>query len=158
MELTTVNVGDDVGVKILVQKPWGAFGDIAVRPVVKNIQECTVCQVNTTVPLTAEAHNSSHLSVSWENVFQGCKDFEVKNMVIDIDREKRTRKFDQKTILIQGSACANHNISAELIFKKTEKTSLKSAEITYAAKESPFCEEAVASNGLASGLSVGTGI
>ena len=82
----------------------------------------------------------------------------MKNMVIDLDGEKRTREFDQKTALIQGSACANHTIFVELILKKTEKTSLKSAEITYAAKESPFCEEAVASNGLASGLSVGTGI
>jgi len=157
LELTTVNVGDDVGVKILVQKPWGQAGDYTVSPVVKNIQECTVCQVNTTVPLTAEAHNSSHLRVSWENVFQGCEDFEVKNMVIDIDGEKRNRELDQKTTLIQGSACANHNIFVELILRKSDQTSLKSAEITYAAKESTYCEEAAANNGLAIGLSVGIG-
>ena len=133
-----------------------------MKPVVKNIQECTVCQVNNTIPPTVEAHNSSHLNVSWENVFQGCEDFEVKNMVLDIDGEKRTREFDQKTTLIQASACTNHTIIAELILEKAEKGSLKSAEISYAAKERTYCEKAVtassqASNGLAIGLSVGIG-
>jgi len=156
LELTTVNVGDDVGVKILVQKPWGAAGDHTVSPVVKNIQECMVCQVNTTVPPTVEAHNSSHLRVSWENAFQGCKKFEVRNVTITVDGKREIGQFQKSSALMQDSACVNHNVSVELFFKNTNKDPLKSAEITYAAKESDYCQEA-ASNSLVIGLGIGIG-
>ena len=58
-----------------------------------------------------------------------------------------------------------YTILVDLILRKTDETSLKSAEITYVAKESTYCEETVAieetmaipSNGFAIGLSVSIG-
>ena len=77
LELDTVPIGATIEVKIRVENPFGRAGTVPVISKVKNIQNCTVCEVKDKFGLLARAHNSSHLHVSWEDAFQGCKSFEV---------------------------------------------------------------------------------
>merc|ERR1711872_929125 len=82
LELPTAKIGDNIKVKISEENPLGRANRVYVRPLVKNIQECTECRINPSVAPLAEAHNSSHLRVSWANVFQGCESFEIKNVTV----------------------------------------------------------------------------
>ena len=141
LDLQTVSIGDNVRVIIAVEHPLGRAGLVLVHPLVKNIQECTECRINPSVAPSAEAHNSSHLRVSWENVFQGCEFFEIKNVTILEKGQKQTtlQTFDAKSVLLLASPCSDHILRVVLNLRNSEK--LISEEIILQAKQKDFCTQ-----------------
>ena len=88
----------------------------------------------------AKAHNSSHILVSWADVYQGCKHYEVRDVTIMVDGQRKKYEFVVKNRLISESPCSNHSISIELNFKNTEREPLTSEKIFFKGKEKSFCE------------------
>ena len=134
-----VEVGDNVKVGITVRNPRGKPETIQVQPIVRQIQACTVCKINKSVETLAEAHNTSHLNVSWGNLFKGCKSFEVKDLKIVVDNQTTTGKFAAKSALIPTSPCSNHSIHVELSFRNIKKVPLKSKTVIYPGKGKDYC-------------------
>merc|ERR1712126_167214 len=95
LEKDNVPVGADIDVKIEVENPLGRAGVVTVTPKVKNIQNCTVCEMTNKFGLSARAQNSSHLNISWEDAFQGCRSFEVKNVIVKVGEDEVQTKFDK---------------------------------------------------------------
>ena len=82
-------VGSNVKVHITVKDPRGEKPHVLIEPVVKSIQACTECKMSNTFLLEANAHNSSHIIVSWADVFQGCKHYEVRDVTIIVDDQRK---------------------------------------------------------------------
>ena len=124
-------VGSNVKVHIMVKDPRGEKPHVLVEPVVKSIQACTECKMSNTflILLEANAHNSSHIIVSWADVYQGCKHYEVRDVTIMVDGQRKKYGFMVKNRMISESPCSNHSITIELNFKSTEKELLTSAMI-----------------------------
>ena len=80
-------VGSDVKVHFMVKDPRGEKPHVLVESEVKNIQACTELN-NTSLP-KAKAHNSSHIIVSWADVYQGCKHYEVRDVTIIVDDQRK---------------------------------------------------------------------
>jgi len=139
LELTEVPIGKDVRVEVRVENPFGKAGTISVRSIVKNIQNCTVCEMKNKFGLSARPHNSSHLNISWKDVFQGCKRFEVKKVVVKVGKEEVNTKFDKENVLVSASPCSNHSVSVEVNFKNPEKKPLKTERTTYYPTERDQC-------------------
>jgi len=169
LEIQKVNIGNDVKVKISVDKPWGAAGQTTIHSVVKNIQACTVCEINNTFGPSAKAHNSSHLNVSWENAFQGCRSFEIESVIVKVGEDEVQTEFDKRSILVSKDVCLNHTINVQLKFKNPERQPLNTETVTYLSIEIDHCKEngegvqlavwiTVAILGLASAGGAGAGV
>ena len=150
-----VKVGANVKFPILVHDPMGKAPGILLQPTIRNIQACTECKIKNNVPPKAKAYNSSHINVSWSDVFQGCKYYEVRDVTIIVDGQEILSKFDVNKDLIPGSPCMNHSIRVEINFKNADKKPLKSATISYQAKKNEFCRGAVSE---ASGIDLNVGV
>ena len=139
--LPTAKIGDNIKVKISVENPLGKANLVHVSSLVKNIQKCTECRINPSVAPLAETHNSSHLRVSWANVFQGCESFEIKNVTILEKGQKQTtlQMLDAKSVLLLGSPCSDHILRVVLNLRNSEK--LISEEIILQAKQKDFCTQ-----------------
>ena len=122
-------VGSDVKVSFMVKDPRGEKPHVLVESEVINIQACIECEMNNTSLPKAKAHNSSHIIVSWADVYQGCKHYEVRDVTIMVDGQRKKYGFMVKNRMISESACSNHSITIELNFKSTEKELLTSAMI-----------------------------
>ena len=148
------DIGGYVKLEIKVIDPQGTAHIVQVKPQVKKIQACTECTMNNSVAPKTNAHNSSHIIVSWENIFQGCQNYEVKELMTVVDEQRTKRKFGEKTALIPESPCLNHSVCVQLNFRDSRKDPLKSETIVYPAKGKEYCTE-VSSDGLLLGLAVG---
>ena len=122
-------VGSNVKVHIMVKDPRGEKPHVLVESEVINIQACIECEMNNTSLPKAKAHNSSHIIVSWADVYQGCKHYEVRDVTIMVDGQRKKYGFMVKNRMISESPCSNHSITIELNFKSTEKELLTSAMI-----------------------------
>ena len=130
--------GDDI-VKLVIQDPKGRRGRMPISSQIKNIPPCTVCKMSQTARPFVKSHNSSHLFVSWESMFKGCK-FEVEDMEVVVDELRISRKItENRTLLVSRNPCVNHIIHIELHFRDPEKGALKSETTTYSAKETEHC-------------------
>ena len=138
-----VNVGSWVKFPMIVKDPIGQVPGLLIQPTIRGIQACTQCQITKNVPPKAKAYNSSHINVSWSDVFPGCKYFEVRHVTLIVDDQRIISKFEGATNLISETPCLNHSISVELNFENAEKEPLKSAAIFYQAKKNEFCREPV---------------
>ena len=98
-----------------------------------------MCEINNTFGPSASAYNSSHLNVSWENAFQGCKSFEVESVIVKVGEEEVKTKFDKDSVLVSKDVCLNHTISVQLNFKNSERQPLKTGTIVYHPKERDPC-------------------
>ena len=150
-----VKVGANVKFPILLRDPMGRAPGILLQPTIRNIQACTECKIKNNVPPKAKAYNSSQINVSWTNVFQGCKYYEIRDVTIIVDGQEILSKFDVNKDLIHQSPCLNHSIRVEINFKNADKKPLKSATIFYNAKKNEFCREAESE---ASGIDLNVGV
>ena len=137
-----VKVGKEVKVAITIQDPRGKHPTLIVQPVKRNIQLCTKCEVRSGGQPKTRAYNSSHIVVSWDNLFHNCKNFEVRDITIIVNDQSIISGFDVKNKTISNSPCLNHSISVGLNFKNTKKDSLKSGTILYEAEKNEFCRGA----------------
>ena len=149
-----IDIGEYVVLEIKVEDPRGTAHRVQVKPQVKKIQACTECTMNNSVAPMTNAHNSSHIIVSWENIFQGCENYEIKELVTVVGEQRTKRKFGEKNALIPESPCLNHSVRVQLNFRDSRKESLNSETIVYPAKGKEYCT-GVSNDGLLLGLAVG---
>lgn len=65
--------------------------------------------------------NSSHVLVSWGNVFQGDCEKGLKTVHIVINNQENFIEFDQKKVLVPGNLCFRTSVFIRLIFNNNNK-------------------------------------
>ena len=130
---------NDGHVELVVKDPKGRWARMKMSAKITNLPPCTVCKMNERPGPLVKAHNSSHLFLSWKNMFKGCR-FEVKDVEVVVDEDSTLQKITEKrTLLVLRNPCVNHSVHVKLNFRDRGKGAMKSETTIYSPQETEHC-------------------
>ena len=130
---------NDGHVELVVKDPKGRWERMKMSAKITNLPPCTVCKMNERPGPLVKAHNSSHLFLSWKNMFKGCR-FEVKDVEVVVDEDSTLQKITEKrTLLVLRNPCVNHSVHVKLNFRDRGKGAMKSETTIYSPQETEHC-------------------